>query len=79
MIIIKHFYQKLKKLNNNRTLQEIFLLAVLFIIFSTAFFKTNLGKIIPFVSIEDNCLNTAGLLVSAILIALSFIIIRLFI
>ena len=72
------FFSKIKNLNMNKTLQEIFLIAILFIIFSTAFFKTNLGKILPFVSVENDCLNTGGLLISAVLISLLFIIIRLF-
>ena len=46
------FFSKIKNLNMNKTLQEIFLIAILFIIFSTAFFKTNLSKILPFVSVE---------------------------
>ena len=71
------FVEKLKKLKNNDTLQEIFVIAILFIIFSTSFYKNNLSKI-PFVTNENNCLNTAGLLISAILIAIIFIIIRTF-
>jgi hypothetical protein len=66
---------KLKRLKNNDTLQELFLIAVLFIIFSTGFFKQNLSRI-PFVSYENNCLNTAGLLISALLIALIFTIVK---
>ena len=71
------FLEKLKKLKNNDTLQEIFVIAILFIIFSTSFYKNNLSKI-PFVTNENNCLNTAGLLISAILIAIIFVIIRTF-
>ena len=66
---------KLKRLKNNDTLQELFLLAVLFIIFSTGFFKQNLSRI-PFVSYDNNCLNTAGLLISAILIAIIFTLVK---
>jgi hypothetical protein len=68
---------KIKGSFNNQTLQEIFLISILFIILSTSFFKNNLSKI-PFVTNENNCLNTAGLLISAVLIALLFVIIRLF-
>ena len=71
------FLEKLKRLKNNDTLQEIFVIAILFIIFSTSFYKNNLSKI-PFVTNENNCLNTAGLLISAILIAIIFVIIRTF-
>ena len=71
------FLDKLKRLKNNDTLQEIFVIAILFIIFSTTFFKNNLCKI-PFVTNENNCLNTPGLLISAILIAVLFVIIRIF-
>ena len=71
------FLEKLKRLKNNDTLQEIFVIAILFIIFSTSFYKNNLSKI-PFVTNENNCLNTAGLLISAILIAVIFVIIRTF-
>ena len=71
------FLEKLKRLKNNDTLQEIFVIAILFIIFSTNFYKNNLSKI-PFVTNENNCLNTAGLLISAILIAIIFVIIRTF-
>ena len=71
------FSEKLKTLKNNDTLQEIFVIAILFIIFSTSFYKNNLSKI-PFVTNENNCLNTAGLLISAILIAVIFVIIRTF-
>ena len=69
--------EKLKRLKNNDTLQEIFVIAILFIIFSTGFYKNNLSKI-PFVTNVNNCLNTAGLLISAILIAVIFVIIRTF-
>ena len=71
------FLEKLKRLKNNDTLQEIFIIAILFIIFSTSFYKNNLSKI-PFVTNENNCLNTSGLLISAILIAIIFVIIRTF-
>ena len=71
------YLDKLKRLRSNETLQEILIIAILFIIFSTAFYRNNLSKI-PFVTSENNCLNTAGLLISAILIALIFIIIRIF-
>ena len=71
------FFEKLKTLKNNETLQEIFIIAILFIIFSTSFYKDNLTKI-PFVTNDNNCLNTAGLLISAILIAIIFVIIRTF-
>ena len=71
------FLEKLKRLKNNDTLQEIFVIAILFIIFSTSFYKNNLSKI-PFVTNENNCLNTSGLLISAILIAVIFVIIRTF-
>lgn len=71
------FLEKLKRLKNNDTLQEIFVIAILFIIFSTSFYKNNLSKI-PFVTNENNCLNTAGLLISAISIAIIFVIIRTF-
>jgi len=71
------FLEKLKRLKNNDTLQEIFVIAILFIIFSTSFYKNNLSKI-PFVTNENNCLNTAGLLISAILIAIIFVIVRTF-
>ena len=70
-------FEKLKKLKNNDTLQEIFVLAILFIIFSTSFYKDNLSKI-PFVSNVNNCLNTGGLLISAVLISIIFVIIRTF-
>ena len=71
------FFEKLKTLKNNETLQEIFIIAILFIIFSTSFYKDNLTKI-PFVTNDNNCLNTSGLLISAILIAIIFVIIRTF-
>ena len=71
------FLEKLKRLKNNDTLQEIFIIAILFIIFSTSFYKNNLSKI-PFVTNENNCLNTIGLLISAILIAIIFVIVRTF-
>uniref|UniRef100_A0A6C0LI99 Uncharacterized protein n=1 Tax=viral metagenome TaxID=1070528 RepID=A0A6C0LI99_9ZZZZ len=71
------FLEKLKKLKKNDTLQEIFVIAILFIIFSTSFYKNNLSKI-PFVTNENNCLNTSGLLISAILIAIIFVIVRTF-
>ena len=73
----KTFMEKLKRLKNNETLQEIFIIAILFIIFSTGFYKKNISKI-PFITNENNNLNTAGLLISAILIALVFVIIRTF-
>ena len=44
------FFSKIKNLNTHKTLQEIFLISILFIIFSTTFFKTNLSKILPFVT-----------------------------
>ena len=73
----KSLLEKLKQLKKNETLQEIFILAILFIIFSTSFFKNNLSKI-PFVTIDNNNLNTAGLLISALMISIIFILIKLF-
>jgi hypothetical protein len=73
----KSLLSKLKQLKKNETLQEIFILAILFIIFSTSFFKNNLSKI-PFVSVDNNNLNTAGLLISALMISIIFILIKLF-
>ena len=74
----KTFMDRIKKLKSNENLKEMLLLAILFIIFSTSFYKDNLCKI-PFVSVDNGCLNTAGLLLSAILIAVNFIIIKTFI
>ena len=74
----KTFIDRIKKLKSNENLKEMLLLAILFIIFSTSFYKDNLCKI-PFVSVDNGCLNTAGLLLSAILIAVNFIIIKTFI
>ncbi len=73
----KTLFDKIKTSFSNKTLQELFLIAILFIIISTAFFKNNLAKI-PFVTNNNNLLNTAGLLISAILIAVLFIILRIF-
>ena len=71
------FFDKLKKLKNNKTLQEIFIISILFIVLSTSFYKDNLCKI-PFVTADNNNLNTLGLLISAVLISVLFVIIRLF-
>ena len=71
------FLDKLKKLKSNDTLQEILIISILFIILSTGFYKDNLSKL-PFVSNDNNCLNTAGLLISAVLISIVFVIIRTF-
>ena len=46
---------KLKRLKNNETLQEILIISILFILFSTGFYKDNLSKI-PFVTNSNNCL-----------------------
>ena len=74
----KTFMDKLKRLKNNDTIQEIFVIAILFIILSTGFFKNNLSKI-PFVKNDNNCLNTAGLLISAIIMGVVFVLLKLFI
>ena len=71
------FMDKLKTLKNNNTLQEIFLISILFIILSSSFYRDNLTKI-PFITSENNCLNTAGLLVSAVLFGVIFILIKTF-
>ena len=71
------FMDKLKTLKNNNTLQEIFLISILFIILSSSFYRDNLTKI-PFVSSENNCLNTSGLLLSAILFGVIFVLIKTF-
>lgn len=68
-------FEKLKKLNNNDVLQEIFIIAILFIILSTDFYKSNIINL-PFVQSEGSGLNTAGLLISSILIGVVFVIIR---
>ena len=73
----KSLMDRIKKLKSNENLQEMFLLAILFIIFSTSFYKDNLCKI-PFVSTDGGSLNTAGLLISSILIAIIFVIIKTF-
>ena len=73
----KTLMDRINKLRSNENLQEMFLLAILFIIFSTSFYKDNLCKI-PFVSTENGCLNTAGLLISSILIAVIFVVVKTF-
>ena len=69
---------KLKKLLHNDTLQDILILSILYIVFSTSFYRDLISKI-PFISSENNILNTSGLLVSALLISIIFILIRTFI
>lgn len=69
------FLEKLKKLKSNDTLQEIFIISILFILLSTDSYKDYLCKL-PFVSTNTNGLNTAGLLISAVLISVIFVIIR---
>ena len=71
----KNIITKIKDNCNNQTLQEAFLISILFIIVSTSLFKNNLSKI-PLVSNDNNLLNTTGLLISSIIIAILFIIIR---
>ena len=70
---------KLKNLNFNKTLQEVLVISVLFIIFSSSFYKDTITKYISIITVSNNELNTIGLLISAILLSVIFVITRTFI
>ena len=72
----KSLLTKLKNLNVNQTLQEVLVLSVLFIIFSSSFYRDTITKYIPMITVSNNELNTMGILISAVLLSVVFIISR---
>jgi cation transport ATPase len=74
----KSWMDRLSILKNNKTIQEIFVISILYIVFSTPFYKELLTKYIPFTG--NSCdLNTIGLLISSLAIAVIIVIIKTFI
>jgi hypothetical protein len=72
------FMDKLKTLSNTSSLQEILIIGILYIILTSESYTSILSKYLPAVIVTDNVLNTLGLLITAVLFGVLFIITRTF-
>ena len=70
---------KIKRLKSGKNMQEILIISILFVVFSSTFFKESVTKVMPFTSNGSGDLSTLGLVVCAVIIAITFIILRTFI
>ena len=69
-------FNKLMELKNTQNLQEVMIISILYIIFSTSFYKDNITKYLTFITVTNNELNTSGLLITSLIVAILFVIIR---
>jgi Fe2+ transport system protein B len=69
---------KLKKLLDSECIKNIFIIAILFLVFTSQFYKDNITKYLTFITIDNGNLNTIGLLLTSIIVGLLYVIIKLF-
>jgi hypothetical protein len=72
------FIDKIKSLNNSKVFQEILIIGILYIILTSSSYFSLLTKHCSFITLIDNKLNTQGLLITAIIIGVLFVIARTF-
>ena len=72
------FIDKLKTLSNKNSLQEILIIGILYIILTSESYSSLLTKYLPAVILTDNKFNTLGLLITAILFGVLFVITKTF-
>jgi hypothetical protein len=72
------FIDKLKTLSNKNSLQEILIIGILYIILTSESYSSLLTKYLPAVILTDSKFNTLGLLITAILFGVLFVITKTF-
>lgn len=72
------FMEKLKSLNNSDIFKEMLIIGILYLILTSTFYLSLLTKYCSFITLTDNRLNTAGLLITALVFGVLFIISRTF-
>ena len=64
------------KVNNTTNLKEVMVISILYIILSSSFYKTTISKYLTFITVTNNEFNTFGLLITAILMSVLFVIFK---